>query len=87
MLADPAYSDLVHSIGIASLGATEKEIWHLAKAYFSTVEFGVVWESGKIKAFGAGEVNCLPLFLSVLSQWVMCLVSISMLFCWTDLYE
>lgn len=60
MLADPAYSDLVQSIGVASLGATKKEIWHLAKAYFSTVEFGVVWESGKVKAFGAGETKNLP---------------------------
>lgn len=55
MLADPAYSDLVQSIGIASLGATEKELWHLSRVYFSTVEFGALLESGEIKAFGAGK--------------------------------
>lgn len=34
MLADPAYADLVHQIGIASLGADEKQIWHLTKVYW-----------------------------------------------------
>ena len=31
MLADPAFCDLVHAIGVASLGADEKQIWHLTK--------------------------------------------------------
>ena len=54
MLADPYYADLVHTIGIASLGADEKQIWHLTKVYWYTVEFGVVREGDEIKAFGAG---------------------------------
>lgn len=31
MLADPAFCDLAHTIGVASLGADEKTIWHLTK--------------------------------------------------------
>lgn len=57
MLADPAYADLVHAIGVASLGADEKTIWHLTKVYWYTVEFGVVMEAGLPKAFGAGVLS------------------------------
>lgn len=57
MLTDPTYCDLVQSIGMASLGATEKEIWHLTKVYWYTVEFGVVKEGDDIKAFGAGILS------------------------------
>jgi phenylalanine-4-hydroxylase len=57
MLADPAYADLVHQIGIASLTADEKQIWHLTKVYWYTVEFGVVREGGGVKAFGAGVLS------------------------------
>lgn len=57
MLADPAYCDLVHNIGVASLGADEKQIWHLTKLYWFTVEFGVVKEGGDVKAFGAGILS------------------------------
>jgi Biopterin-dependent aromatic amino acid hydroxylase len=54
MLADPAFCDLAYTIGVASLAANEKQIWHLTKLYWYTVEFGVVKEDGEIKAFGAG---------------------------------
>lgn len=57
MLADPAFCDLVHAIGVASLGADEKQIWHLTKCYWYTVEFGVVREGESIKAFGAGVLS------------------------------
>ena len=57
MLADPAYSELVHRIGLASLGASEKEIWHLTKVYWYTVEFGVVRQGDDIRAFGAGILS------------------------------
>jgi len=55
MLAHPAFCDMVHSIGVASLCADEKQIWHLTKIYWYTVEFGVVQEDNEMKAFGAGE--------------------------------
>lgn len=57
MLADPAFCDLVHHIGVASLGADDKTIWKLTKIYWYTTEFGVVWEHGEIKAFGAGVLS------------------------------
>lgn len=61
MLADKAFCDMVHSIGVASLCADDKQIWHLTKTYWYTVEFGVVEQGGDIKAFGAGEsLECLP---------------------------
>lgn len=49
MLADRDLCDLIHHIGIASLGADEKQIWHLTKIYWYTVEFGVVREGGHVK--------------------------------------
>ena len=57
MLADPAYCDLVQNIGVASLGADEKQIWHLTKLYWFTVEFGVVREGGQVMGFGAGVLS------------------------------
>ena len=57
MLADPAYCDLVQNIGVASLGADEKQIWHLTKLYWFTVEFGVVREGNQVKGFGAGVLS------------------------------
>ena len=57
MLADPAYCELVQNIGVASLGADEKQIWHLTKLYWFTVEFGVVREGDQVKGFGAGVLS------------------------------
>ncbi|KAG2449024.1 hypothetical protein HYH02_005776 [Chlamydomonas schloesseri] len=57
LLADPDYSRLVQSIGLASLAADDKQIWHLTKVYWYTVEFGVVREGDRIKAFGAGILS------------------------------
>jgi len=57
MLADPSFADMVQAIGMASLGADEKTIWHLTKVYWYTVEFGVVKEDDAIKAFGAGVLS------------------------------
>jgi len=57
MLADPDYADLVQAIGLASLRADDKMIWHLTKVYWYTVEFGVVREGADIKAFGAGVLS------------------------------
>lgn len=56
MLASSDYAQLVQTIGIASLGADEKQIWHLTKVYWYTVEFGCVQEKDSVKAFGAGKI-------------------------------
>mmetsp|Transcript_38559 Transcript_38559/g.122232 ORF Transcript_38559/g.122232 Transcript_38559/m.122232 type:complete len:261 (+) Transcript_38559:692-1474(+) len=57
MLADRDFAAMAHAIGVASLGATEKAIWHLTKVYWHTVEFGVVREGRQAKAFGAGILS------------------------------
>lgn len=57
MLADPEYADLAWVIGQASLGASEKDIWHLTRLYWYTVEFGTVKEGQGIRAFGAGLLS------------------------------
>jgi phenylalanine-4-hydroxylase len=62
MLADPDFCDLVHHIGIASLGADNKTIFRLTRAYWYVVEFGVIREQNssngsEIKAFGAGILS------------------------------
>eukprot|EP00195_Chlamydomonas_chlamydogama_P000269 CAMPEP_0202921848 /NCGR_PEP_ID=MMETSP1392-20130828/77612_1 /ASSEMBLY_ACC=CAM_ASM_000868 /TAXON_ID=225041 /ORGANISM="Chlamydomonas chlamydogama, Strain SAG 11-48b" /LENGTH=334 /DNA_ID=CAMNT_0049615447 /DNA_START=129 /DNA_END=1134 /DNA_ORIENTATION=- len=57
MLADPDFGAMVQAIGQASLGVDDKQIWHLTKVYWYTVEFGVVREGGEIKAFGAGILS------------------------------
>ena len=38
MLADPDFCELAQVIGRASLGANQKQIWHLTKLYWFTVE-------------------------------------------------
>lgn len=65
MLADPAFCDMVHSIGVASLCADNSQIWHLTKIYWYTVEFGVVQEGDEMKAFGAGVAQSLLCLLVV----------------------
>lgn len=57
MLTDPHFCRLMQSIGKASLGASEKLVWHLTKVYWYTVEFGVVLEDNIVKAFGAGILS------------------------------
>ncbi|PNW88432.1 hypothetical protein CHLRE_01g029250v5 [Chlamydomonas reinhardtii] len=57
LLADPAYARLIQTIGLASLAADDKQIWHLTKVYWHTVEFGVVREGDQVKAFGAGILS------------------------------
>jgi len=57
MFANEKFSDMVQSIGIASLGADEATLWRLTKIYWYTVEFGVVLEGDEVKAFGAGILS------------------------------
>jgi phenylalanine-4-hydroxylase len=58
MLASPTFADLYEAAGRASQRATTPE----AKDFFSrvfwfTLEFGVVWERGELRAYGAGLLS------------------------------
>ncbi|KAJ7531146.1 hypothetical protein O6H91_14G033900 [Diphasiastrum complanatum] len=57
LLADPEFANVAQVIGMASLGASKEEIWHLTKLYWYTVEFGTVKERDGVKAFGAGLLS------------------------------
>ena len=57
MFAHKEFADFSQEIGLASLGADEREIDRLAAIYWFTVEFGLCLERGERKVYGAGILS------------------------------
>ena len=57
MFAHDDFAKFSQEIGLASLGCTERDLEKLAAIYWFTVEFGMCYEDGKLKAYGAGILS------------------------------
>jgi len=58
MLGNPVFADLYEVAGRASRRATsEAALDFFSKVFWFTLEFGVVWEDGELRAYGAGLLS------------------------------
>jgi phenylalanine-4-hydroxylase len=58
MLASPRFAALYEAAGRASLRAhTEEALAFFSSVFWFTLEFGVVWEDGELRAYGAGLLS------------------------------
>ncbi|MBV8993857.1 MAG: phenylalanine 4-monooxygenase [Pseudonocardiales bacterium] len=58
MLASPVFADLYEAAGWASLRATtDVSLDAFSRVFWFTLEFGVVYEDGAVKAYGAGLLS------------------------------
>ena len=57
MLAIPEFADLSQKIGEGSLKADDAQVEQLATLYWFTIEYGVLWQAGDLKAYGAGLLS------------------------------
>jgi phenylalanine-4-hydroxylase len=58
MLASEEFADLYEAAGAASRRAsTPDELEFFSRVFWFTIEFGVVWEDGALKAYGAGLLS------------------------------
>jgi phenylalanine-4-hydroxylase len=57
MLAIPEFADLSQKIGEGSLRANDQQVEQLATLYWFTIEYGVLRENGKLRAYGAGLLS------------------------------
>ncbi|MFV2071198.1 MAG: phenylalanine 4-monooxygenase [Thermoanaerobaculales bacterium] len=57
MLAIPEFADLSQKIGEGSLRAGDREVEQLATLYWFTIEYGVLYDEGELRAYGAGLLS------------------------------
>lgn len=58
MLASPLFADLYRMVGEAAKRLETKEAMQfLSRVFWFTMEFGVVWEHGNLRAYGAGLLS------------------------------
>ncbi len=58
LLADPQFAELNRLAGEAARRAqTEAGVQYVADVFWFTIEFGVVWEEGELRAYGAGILS------------------------------
>ena len=57
MLAIPEFADLSQKIGEGSLRANDEQVEQLATLYWFTIEYGVLYEDGELRAYGAGLLS------------------------------
>jgi phenylalanine-4-hydroxylase len=58
MLASPVFADLYEAAGRASLRATTDDaLARFSRVFWFTLEFGVVWEDGELRTYGAGLLS------------------------------
>jgi phenylalanine-4-hydroxylase len=57
-LADPRYAELYELAGAASLRCeTDDALEAFSRVFWFTLEFGVAWEEGQLRAYGAGLLS------------------------------
>ena len=58
MLGSDAFADLYELAGAASRRTTSDEaLEFFSRVFWFTIEFGVVWEDGELRAYGAGLLS------------------------------
>src|SRR5829696_7846014 len=58
LLADPAIADVKRLAGEAARRCTTSEaLQYLADVFWFTIEFGVMWEGGELRCYGAGLLS------------------------------
>jgi phenylalanine-4-hydroxylase len=58
LLASPRFAEIKHAAGEAARRVeTDAGLQFIADVFWFTLEFGVVWEAGELKAYGAGILS------------------------------